>query len=41
MAKAEINAQIEAKPKPATEKDLKPKARAEAKIEELEPVLNA
>jgi F-type H+-transporting ATPase subunit b len=39
--KADINAKIEAEPKPATEKDLKPKAGAEAKVEELEPVLNA
>ena len=40
-AKADINAKIEAKPKPAPETGLKPKARAEAKVEELEPVLKA
>jgi F-type H+-transporting ATPase subunit b len=39
--KADINAKIETKPKPATEEDLKPKARGEAKVEELEPVLKA
>jgi F-type H+-transporting ATPase subunit b len=39
--KADINAKIEAKPKPATEKPFKPKASAEAKVEELEPVLKA
>ncbi len=37
--KADINAKIEDEPKPAMEKDLKAKARAEAKVEELEPVL--
>jgi F-type H+-transporting ATPase subunit b len=40
-AKTDINAKIEAKSKLATEKDLKPKARTEAKVEELEPVLKA
>jgi len=40
-AKPDINANIEAKPKPTAERDLKPKAGAEAKVEELEPVLNA
>jgi F-type H+-transporting ATPase subunit b len=40
-AKADINAKIEAKPKPTAEKDLKPQAGAEAKVEELEPVLKA
>jgi F-type H+-transporting ATPase subunit b len=36
--KADMSAEIEAKPKPATENNLKPKARAETKVEELEPV---
>jgi F-type H+-transporting ATPase subunit b len=40
-AKTDIIAKIDAKPRPATEKDLKPKARAEAKVEELEPALKA
>jgi F-type H+-transporting ATPase subunit b len=39
MAKAEVNTKIEAKPRPAPEMGLKPKARAEAKVEEPEPVL--
>jgi F-type H+-transporting ATPase subunit b len=39
--KADSNVKTEAKPKLATEKDPKPKPSAEAKVEELEPVMNA
>jgi F-type H+-transporting ATPase subunit b len=39
--KADANAKVEAKPNPATEKELKSKARVEAKVEKLEPVLKA
>jgi hypothetical protein len=39
--KTDIKAEIEAEPKPVTEKNLKPKVRDEADFEELEPVLKA